>query len=241
VRVDRAGFEVALAEQRERSRGGRKAELARHAQLTAQYEEILRRAGATTFVGYESTSAECRVLAILRDGTAYDELTGSGEAEVILDRTPFYAEGGGQVGDTGELREAGGGSPLFAVEETFRPAGALVVHRGKLHGRIRVGETVSAVVDAERRARTMRNHTGTHLLHRALRNVAGPAARQAGSLVSPDYLRFDYPFERALTDDERRRIEDEVRRVIREDRPVTVTNLAMADAIDAGADAFFDE
>jgi alanyl-tRNA synthetase len=241
VRVDRAGFEVALAEQRERSRGGRKAELARHAQLTAQYEEILRRAGATTFVGYESTSAECRVLAILRDGTAYDELTGSGEAEVILDRTPFYAEGGGQVGDTGDLREAGGGSPLLAVEETFRPAGALVVHRGRLHGRLRVGETVSAEVDPARRARTMRNHTGTHLLHRALRNVAGPGARQAGSLVSPDYLRFDYPFERALTDDERRRIEDEVRRIVREDRAVTVTLLPMAEAIAAGADAFFDE
>ena len=241
VRVDRAGFEVALAEQRERSRGGRKAELARHAQLTAQYEEILRRAGATTFVGYESTSAECRVLAILRNGTAYDELTGSGEAEVILDRTPFYAEGGGQVGDTGELREAGGGSPLLAVEETFRPAGALVVHRGRLHGRLRVGETVSAEVDPERRARTMRNHTGTHLLHRALRNIAGPGARQAGSLVSPDYLRFDYPFERALTDDEQRRIEDEVRRIVREDRAVTVTHLPMAEAIAAGADAFFDE
>ena len=241
VRVDRAGFEVALAEQRERSRGGRKAELARHAQLTAQYEEILRRAGATTFVGYESTSAECRVLAILRNGTAYDELTGSGEAEVILDRTPFYAEGGGQVGDTGELREAGGGSPLLAGEETFRPAGALVVHRGRLHGRLRGGETVSAEGDPERRARTMRNHTGTHLLHRALRNVAGPGARQAGSLVSPDYLRFDYPFERALTDDEQRRIEDEVRRIIREDRAVTVTHLPMAEAIAAGADAFFDE
>ena len=241
VRVDRAGFEVALAEQRERSRGGRKAELARHAQLTAQYEEILRRAGVTTFVGYETTAAECHVLAILRDGTAYDELTGSGEAEVILDRTPFYAEGGGQVGDTGELREAGGGSPLLAVEETFRPAGALVVHRGRLHGRLRVGETVSAEVDPERRARTMRNHTGTHLLHRALRNIAGPGARQAGSLVSPDYLRFDYPFERALTDDEQRRIEDEVRRIIREDRAVTVTHLPMAEAIAAGADAFFDE
>ncbi len=241
VAVDRAGFEVALAQQRDRSRGGRKAELARHAQLTALYEGILRRAGATTFVGHETTSAEGRVLAIVRDGTAYDELTGAGQAEVILDRTPFYAEGGGQVGDRGELREAGGGSPLFVVEETQRPAGALVVHRGKLHGRLRVGETVSAVVDAERRARTMRNHTATHLLHRALRNVAGPSARQAGSFVGPDYLRFDYPFERALTDDERRRIEDEVRRIVREDRPVTLANLAMAAAIDAGADAFFDE
>jgi alanyl-tRNA synthetase len=241
VAVDRAGFEVALAEQRDRSRGGRKVELARHAQLAALYEGILRRAGETTFVGYETTSAEGRVLAILRDGTAYDELTGAGEAEVILDCTPFYAEGGGQVGDHGELREAGGGSPIFVVEETQRPAGALVVHRGKLHGRLRVGETVSAVVDPDRRARTMRNHTGTHLLHRALRNVAGPSARQAGSLVAPDYLRFDYPFDRALSGDERRRIEDEVRRVIREDRPVTVAHLAMAEAIGAGADAFFDE
>jgi len=241
VAVDRAGFDAALAEQRDRSRGGRKAELARHAQLTALYEGILRRAGETAFVGYDTTAAECRVLAILRDGTAYEELSGAGEAEVILDRTPFYAEGGGQVGDRGELREAGGGSSLLVVEETQRPAGSLVVHRGTLHGRLRVGEMVSAVVDGERRARTMRNHTGTHLLHRALRNVAGPSARQAGSLVAPDYLRFDYPFGRALTDDERRRIEDEVRRIVREDRPVTVANLAMAEAIDAGADAFFDE
>jgi alanyl-tRNA synthetase len=241
VQVDRAGFDVALAGQRERSRGGRRTELARHAQQTALYEGILRRAGETTFVGYETISAEGRILAILRDGTPYEELTGVGEAEVILDRTPFYAEGGGQVGDRGELYEAGGGSPLFSVEETQRPAGALVVHRGTLHGRLRVGETVSAVVDAERRARTMRNHTGTHLLHRALRNVAGPSARQAGSLVAPDYLRFDYPFDRALTEDERRRIDDEVRHIIREDRPVTVERLAMGEAIDAGADAFFDE
>ncbi len=87
----------------------------------------------------------------------------------------------------------------------------------------------------------MRNHTATHLLHRALRNVAGPSARQAGSLVSPDYLRFDYPFDRALTGDERRRIEDEVRRLVREDRPVSIAFLSMSEAIEAGADAFFDE
>jgi alanyl-tRNA synthetase len=100
---------------------------------------------------------------------------------------------------------------------------------------------VEAVVDAERRAHTMRNHTGTHLLHRALRNVVGETARQAGSLVTPDYLRFDYPFDRALTDDEKRAIEDEVRRVIRDDRPVTIAFMSMADAIEQGADAFFDE
>ncbi|HET7029557.1 MAG TPA: alanine--tRNA ligase-related protein, partial [Candidatus Limnocylindrales bacterium] len=145
----------------------------------------------------------------------FQELTGQGAAEIVLDRTPFYAEGGGQVGDHGELREAGGGSSLFAVEDTQKPVGGLIVMRGQLHGRVRVGETVDAVVDAERRAHTMRNHTGTHLLHRALRNVVGNAARQAGSLVTPDYLRFDFPFDRPLTDAELRAIEDEVRRIVR--------------------------
>ena len=96
-------------------------------------------------------------------------------------------------------------------------------------------------MDAERRAHTMRNHTGTHLLHRALRNVVGERARQAGSLVTPDYLRFDFPFDRALTDDEKRAIEDEVRRIVREDRPVSIAFMSMAEAIEGGADAFFDE
>jgi alanyl-tRNA synthetase len=171
----------------------------------------------------------------------FDELTGHGEADVVLDQTPFYAEGGGQVGDHGVLREPNGGSELFTVTDTQKPLGGLVVHRGTLHGRLRVGETVGAVVDADRRADTMRNHTGTHLLHRALRNVVGERARQAGSLVTPDYLRFDFPFDRALTDDELRAIEDEVHRIIREDRPVTVAYMTMAEAIEGGADAFFDE
>ncbi len=241
VAIDRAGFDAALAEQRERSRSGKKAELSKHAELTSLYSAIQARAGDTDFLGYETTTTEGRVLAIVRDGMEFDELTGHGEAEVVLDRTPFYAEGGGQVGDQGMIREPGGGSELFRVEDTQRSVGGLVVHRGTLQGRLRVGETVEAVVDAERRAHTMRNHTGTHLLHRALRNVVGDRARQAGSLVTPDYLRFDFPFERALTDDEKRAIEDEVRAVIRDDRPVSIAFLPMADAIDQGADAFFDE
>ncbi len=241
VGVDRAGFDAALEEQRQRSRSGKKAELARHAELAALYGSIQAGSGDTTFLGYETTTAEARVVGILRDGTAYDELTGHGEVEVILDRTPFYAEGGGQIGDRGVLREPGGGSVLVEVEDTQKPLGGLIVHRGTLRGRIRVGETVEAAVDAERRAHTMRNHTGTHLLHRALRNVVGESARQAGSLVTPDYLRFDFPFDRALTADEKRAIEDEVRRIIRDDRPVTVAFMSMAEAIEGGADAFFDE
>jgi alanyl-tRNA synthetase len=241
VRVDRDGFAAAMAEQKDRSRKGTKADLARHAELGEIYQTIQRRTGETKFLGYDGTEAEGRVVAILRDGMEYQELTGSGEAEVVLDATPFYGEGGGQVGDHGEVLEAGGGSAVFTVEDTQKPIAGLFVHRGKLHGRLRVGETVTARVDAERRARTMRNHTATHLLHRALRNVVGPEAHQAGSLVAPDYLRFDYPLDRPLTTDEKRAIEDEVRRIIRENHPVTTKVQGMADAIAAGADAFFDE
>jgi alanyl-tRNA synthetase len=241
VRVDREGFVAAMAEQKARSRKGTKAELARHAELGDLYQAIQRRSGETRFLGYDATTAEGRIVAILRDGTEYQELTGHGEAEVVLDATPFYGEGGGQVGDRGELLEAGGGSALFTVDDTQKPIAGLFVHRGRLHGRLRVGETVTAQVDAERRARTMRNHTATHLLHRALRNVVGPDAHQAGSLVAPDYLRFDYPLDRPLTAAEKTAIEDDVRRIVREDRPVTTVVQPMAAAIAAGADAFFDE
>ncbi len=241
VRVDRAGFDRALAGQRDRSRSGKKAQLSKHAELNAIYGAIHGRGGDTQFLGYDTTIAEVRVVAILRDGMEFQELTGHGEAEVVLDQTPFYAEGGGQVGDQGLLLEAGGGSELFSVTDTQKPLGGLIVHRGTLHGRLRVGETVQAVVDAVRRAHTMRNHTGTHLLHRALRNVVGERARQAGSLVTPDYLRFDFPFDRGLTREETDAIEDEVRRIIRDDRPVSIALMSMADAIEGGADAFFDE
>ncbi|HUG29841.1 MAG TPA: alanine--tRNA ligase, partial [Candidatus Limnocylindria bacterium] len=253
VHVDREGFDSALAEQRERSRSGKKADLARQAEQGALYESIRGASGDTEFLGYETTSAEARVVAILRDGIGYEDLASKGDeelrteagaaAEIVLDRTPFYAEGGGQIGDRGAL--ARDGSVVFEVADTQRVAGTqsagLVVHRGTLRGRIAVGDTVSAEVDPERRAHTMRNHTGTHLLHRALRNVVGDRAKQAGSQVTPEHLRFDYPFDRALTDDEKRAIEDEVRRIVREDRPVTVELLPMADAIERGADAFFDE
>ncbi len=241
VRVDRDGFDLALAGQRQRSRSGKKAELARHAELTSLYGTIQARAGDTTFLGYDATTADGRIIAILRDGSAFDELTGHGEAEIVLDATPFYAEGGGQVGDRGVLCESGGGSELFSVADTQRPLGGLIVHRGTLRGRVRVGETVQAMVDAERRSHTMRNHTGTHLLHRALRNVVGDRARQAGSLVTPEHLRFDFPFDRALDERETRAIEDEVRRIIRDDRPVSIESMSMPEAIQGGADAFFDE
>jgi alanyl-tRNA synthetase len=251
VAVDRAGFDAALARQRERSRSGTRAGLARAAETTALFTAIARRAGETAFSGYETLVDEGTVVAIVRDGIEYDELEAVAEvelregppsaaAEIVLDRTPFYAEGGGQVGDIGALRAAEG-TVIFTVEDTVRPIAGTIVHRGRLHGRIAVGDRVRAEVDRHRREGAMRNHTGTHVLHRALRNVVGERARQAGSLVHPDYLRFDFPFERALSSDELRAIEAEARRIIREDRPVSVEWMTMADAEASGADAFFDE
>jgi alanyl-tRNA synthetase len=254
VRVDRPGFDVALAEQRERSRSGKKAELRAHAEMASLYQALLARAGATEFLGYDSTTAEGRVVAIVRDGIEYDELRAKGDdelrtaagaaAELVLDRTPFYAEGGGQVGDKGVLK-GGDGAVVFEVEDVQRVAGTqtagLLVHRGTLRGRVKLGDALTAEVFPEQRGHTMRNHTGTHLLHRALRNVVGERAKQAGSLVSPDYLRFDFPFDRPVTTDEKRAIEDEVRRIVREDRPVTVEFLPLGEAIERGADALFDE
>ena len=202
------------------------------------------------FLGYETTTAAARVVAILRDGTDYQELEAlpeielrapaAAEAEIVLDQTPFYAEGGGQVGDHGVLRSATGDDPVHGYRHAASGAGADRPPR-PLHGRLAVGDEVTAEVDAERRARTMRNHTGTHVLHRALRNTVGESARQAGSLVTPDYLRFDFPFDRALTADEKRSIEGEVRRVVRDNKTVTPRFMSMEEAIAAGADAFFDE
>ncbi len=249
VAVDRLGFEEALAEQRLRSRGSKKAELAQVAERAGRLQSIQSRTSDTEFVGYETTTVDARVVAILRDGIEYDDLAAKGdaegwteagaEAEVILDRTPFYAEGGGQIGDRGVLRLDD--AVVFEVADTQKPVGGVHVHSGTLRGRLRVGDVVTAAVDADRRAHTMRNHTGTHVLHRALRNVVGERARQAGSLVTPDYLRFDFPFDRALTADEKRAIEREVRGVVRDDLPVSVEFMPMAQAIERGADAFFDE
>ncbi len=254
VRTDLEGFRTALEEQRDRSRTGTKADLLRTAELASLYNALLGRTGTTEFTGYEATSGDATIVAILRDGTEYESLEAIAEvelraeasatAEIVLDRTPFYAESGGQVADTGVLRLVDG-TAVFEVRDVQRVAGTqtagLIVHRGALHGAIRVGDVLRAEVDPERRAHTMRNHTGTHLLHRALRNVVGDRARQAGSLVDPDYLRFDFPFDRALADEERTAIEHEVRRVVREDRPVSIEWMTMAEAQDAGADAFFDE
>ena len=254
VRTDLPAFQDALAEQRSRSRANTKSGLTQANLAASRYAEILARTAPTEFVGYDTTMAEGRVVAILRDGTEYEALEAVGEVEgraepgarveLVIDKTPFYAESGGQIADAGVIRSADG-SVLVEVDDVQRVAGTqsggLTVHRGVLRGAVSLGDAVRGEVDADRRAHTMRNHTGTHLLHRALRNVVGERARQAGSLVTPDYLRFDFPFERGLTEDEKHAIERQVRQTVREDRKVHVEWMTMAEAQAAGADAFFDE
>jgi alanyl-tRNA synthetase len=221
VGVDRAGFAAAMDEQRQRSRGARGARFAAADRLAELSSE---------FVGYPNqTDADgCRVIGLVE----VDD-----EVQVVLDRTPFYAEGGGQVGDRGALVGANG---RVEVRDT-QHAGDAIVHIGALQGLLNVGDLVDARVDVERRWGAARNHTGTHLLHRALRDVLGEQAKQAGSWVGPDALRFDFPAQQATPRETLRDVERIVNAQIRRDAPVIPTIMPLGEAQALGADMFFGE
>ena len=220
VSVDRAGFDEAMAEQRERSRGEKRGRLELDPEVAA-----LR----TEFIGYPNvTSAdELRVLAVVAGDPSV----------VVLDRTPFYAEGGGQIGDRGELIGVNG---RMRVSDTQR-TGDAIAHLGELSGALRVGDPVRAEVDDARRWASARNHTGTHLLHRALRDVLGEQAKQAGSWVGPEGLRFDFPAQTATPREALREVERIVNAQIRRDAPVKPEWMPMEEAQALGADMFFGE
>jgi len=230
--VDEAGFAVAMGRQREQSREGGKGKAGvGHANL-AEYKEILDQFGPTTFIGYEVLDGDARVLAVL-------ELDQSGQVEIFLDRTPFYAESGGQVGDTGII-STGTGRAL--VLDTTLALPGLHRHLAAIeHGYMSPGQEAQASVDAERRAAIRRNHTGTHLLHWALREVLGKHVKQQGSLVAPDRLRFDFTHYAQVTRFELDRVEDLVNTEVLEDMKVVTEELARAEAEAKGAIAFFGE
>jgi alanyl-tRNA synthetase len=234
--IDQAGFDAAMAEQRERARAAWKGS------GDAAISEVYGRLAAdlsTSFLGYDTLEAASPVRALLVDGRPVDVAEAGAVVEVVVDETPFYPEGGGQVGDRGTLATPGG---EVEIEAAARPSGELVVHRGKVvRGRVRVGETAELAVDPEARAATVRNHSGTHLLHAALRRVLGPQAMQKGSLVAPHRLRFDFTHDAPLTDAEIERIEDLVNRWIEENRPARVRFMPYAEAIASGAMAIFEE
>jgi alanyl-tRNA synthetase len=234
--VDMAGFERAMEAQRERARAASKFES--KAQLPA---ELASRLAPTQFLGYDMLEArDCEVLAILRDGHAMDVLAPGEPAAIILDRTPFYAESGGQVGDAGALEHASG---RFIVHDTQKFGGQFHGHIGEWKGNapLRVGEKVFARVDAARRQATVLNHSATHLLHAALRETLGEHVTQKGSLVAPDRLRFDFSHFQPVKPDELRRIEDRVNEQIRRNDAAEIRHMGYDDAIATGAMALFGE
>jgi alanyl-tRNA synthetase len=233
--VDMAGFEKAMNEQRERARAASQFEA--KGQLSA---EAIQQLPPTKFLGYEVTGADgLQVVGIVRGGSSVKELNDGEQAMLILDSTPFYAESGGQVGDTGVLSN---GEGRFNVADTIKLAGAFHGHVGTWTGNtLRVGAPVNGSIDAERRQAIVLNHSATHLLHAVLREVLGDHVTQKGSLVAPDRLRFDFAHFKPVSADELRTIEDFVNAEVRRNVDAEIRQMAYKDAIDFGAMALFGE
>jgi len=230
VRVDYAGFEAAMQRQRERARAASKFRVEAGVDYAGQ---------PTQFHGYDTLALEGNVLAIYVEGAEVQEIGAGASAVVVLDRTPFYAESGGQVGDKGELAGANG---TFLVEDTQKIQPEVFGHQGKLEtGRLRVGDKVLASVDGIARARAAWNHSATHLMHAALRKVLGPHVQQKGSLVDPWKTRFDFSHNEPVTDGELREVEALVNREIRRNTEVSARIMRFDDALKAGAMALFGE
>jgi alanyl-tRNA synthetase len=229
-------YESAMIAQREAGRAAQRFKEASHQTLEFYAAQQL---PPTDFLGYREVEATARVLALVGPEGPLPVAEAGQAVEVILDRTPFYAEAGGQVGDTGLLAGERG---RFRVEDTQRPVPGLIAHRGRvLEGFLEVGATVTAAVDAARRADIKRNHTATHLIHRALHLVLGPHATQAGSLVAPDRLRFDFSHMKPLGHEQLRQVEQIANEAVRRDDPVTWTIMPLTEALARGAMALFGE
>jgi alanyl-tRNA synthetase len=230
VAVDEAGFESAMQRQREQARAAGKFRMG----------ESLSYEGQTTrFVGYDTLAHEGRVTALYVGGGAVASVAAGQDAVVVLDTTPFYAESGGQVGDAGELRVAGG---CFVVQDTQKIQADVFGHHGRLaSGELRVGDSVTAQVDLARRAATVRNHSATHLMHKALREVLGGHVQQKGSLVDPDKTRFDFSHHAAMSADEIRRVEAIVNAEVLANQATSARVMAFDDAVRGGAMALFGE
>ena len=236
LEVDMPGFEQAMNEQRERARSAGRFEA--KGQMPADLASQLK---PTSFLGYEALRNQgSKVLGIVRAGKQFDRLDAGEEGLLILDRTPFYAESGGQVGDTGELVNQAG---RFEVGDTLKMGGVFFGHAGRWHGTqpLRTGDTVEASVDAARRQAIVLNHSATHLLHAALRKVLGDHVTQKGSLVAPERLRFDFSHFKPMSRDELAQVETMVNVEVRRNAAADVREMAYDDAIAFGAMALFGE
>ncbi|MBK9326273.1 MAG: alanine--tRNA ligase [Thiobacillaceae bacterium] len=230
ITVDFAGFEAAMEQQRERARAASKFTMGKGLAFSGE---------KTEFVGYDRLEQEGRIVALYKDGGQVGEIHAGDVAVVVLDRTPFYAESGGQAGDVGEIA-SGHGS--FTVEDTQKIQADVFGHTGKLAaGKLAVGDTVTARVDTEARQRAAYNHSATHLMHAALRGVLGSHVVQKGSLVNAERTRFDFAHPQPVTLEEIKRIEDLVNAEIRRNNRVETRLMKHEDAIKAGAMALFGE
>ncbi len=235
VAVDLEGFEQSMTLQRERAR-----EASRFGVAATLSGEDVRRLAATDFSGYDDhTHDAAQVLGIVREGALIDAAEEGDAVTVILDRTPFYAESGGQVGDRGLLASDG---VRFAVEDTVKLAGQFHGHVGRVvSGQLRIGDVLEASIDADRRRAVVLNHSATHLLHAALRKVLGPHVQQKGSLVAPDRLRFDFSHFEPMAARQIELVEDLVNEAIRGNHAAEVHQMGMQAALDFGALALFGE
>ena len=233
VTVDTEGFEREMEAQRQRGRAS--AQFGEERARIRQYESL--GVGATQFLGYEQISASSPIVGLIADDEVVSEATAGQSVEVVLVQTPFYAEGGGQIGDAGTLAGPDG---VIEVHDTQAVMPDVIMHFGKVsEGTVRLGDTVEANVDPTRREDTARNHTATHMLHAALREVLGPHVRQAGSLVAPERLRFDFSHVQPVTDDELWQVQHLVNEKIRQNASVHRDEDTYQSAIQRGALAFF--
>ncbi|GAB2180176.1 alanine--tRNA ligase [Denitratisoma sp. agr-D3] len=229
VTVDTAAFDAAMAKQKEQARAAGKFKMAANLEYDGK---------ATTFHGYDKLETKATVLALYKDGAPVQQLNEGDLGVVVLDDTPFYAESGGQVGDQGELK----GNGLFGVEDTLKIQATVFGHHGVMKtGVLKVGDSVAAKVDAQARARTMRNHSATHLLHKALREVLGDHVQQKGSQVDADKTRFDFAHTQAMSDEEIRRVEAIVNAEILANSATDASVMALEDAQKTGAMMLFGE
>lgn len=235
--VDEAGFDTAMAKQKEGSKAA--GFTSGDAASGEVWFRIRDEVGATEFLGYSELSSDAKVTAMVADGAPTDTLKAGDQAELVLDRTPFYAESGGQAGDHGVITA---GNARFIVRDVQKRAGDMHAHIGELvEGELKSGDAVSVEVNGDRRTRIMANHSATHLMHAALRDVLGEHVTQKGSLVEEERMRFDFSHGAPVTPAEIEAIEDQVNAVIRQNQPVGVSVTSPEKAIEAGALALFGE
>ncbi|MDR9486252.1 MAG: alanine--tRNA ligase, partial [Sediminimonas sp.] len=234
--VDVEGFDAAMAEQKAQARAAWAG--SGEAADAAIWYDISEQHGATDFLGYDTETAEGQILAIVRDGAEVQSAKSGETVQIVLNQTPFYAESGGQVGDSGEVRTKDG---IARITDTRKTAGVFIHFAEVQQGEIAAGGFAELEVDHDRRTAIRANHSATHLLHEALRRALGPHVAQRGSLNAPDRLRFDFSHSKPLDGEERARVEQEVSAFIRQNTPVTTRIMSPDDARDIGAQALFGE